>query len=506
MSPKTTRKPWVPVGGYPANAYTPAAWGWYDGQTCIRRSTALTTASATTGNLLFTGWFSPEGANSILGHFTAIDSSTESAILINRVQANAPINRYAAKCGLNGTNGALFTTEEIYKNTGSPPNAAIYFCAFYMDLVAGTGTLAISNGSAWVSVVTGAIGAGELRNFSTVTSWALGQHLSASNSFWWGRLADFWYKSNITELDLNVPSVRNSLLVDPGTNGTGYGLGTPEIWFRGLAADMNALTNVSGGGGNFSSLEGCVADYNYTQSRAVFNGTTHKIDFAAVTGLTSPLMEFTLSFWTRFSTTTGRSLFSLYGGSGGAFAVNRVGTSGKIRLTATDSSNTNTLAAEDGGNTSAALSTGTTDASRHHVLIVGSIVGDYVLGYVDGVFAFYTAIAGVSDLADFGGCVGARVGTNGAGSTFFDGSIGDPWFADAALDTAIYMPAFFGAAIDGPMPASAPLITGYKGAVGGVTPKIWLGQGMLASQWNAGKNLGTGGAASTVSGTFTLGA
>ena len=38
-----------------------------------------------------------------------------------------------------------------------------------------------------------------------------------------------------------------------------------------------------------------------------------------------------------------------------------------------------------------------------------------------------------------------------------------------------------------------PLLTGYKGAVGGVTPKIWVGAGMSAAMWNAEQNLGTGG-------------
>jgi len=94
---------------------------------------------------------------------------------------------------------------------------------------------------------------------------------------------------------------------------------------------------------------------------------------------------------------------------------------------------------------------------------------------------------GGSELIDFSSHTGIRIGANPSAALLFNGQLGDVWFS-------VTLPADIPAALvtlrGGGTP---PLLTERNHKIQGVSPLALLGQGMVLSHWNAGKNLGTAG-------------
>jgi len=497
---RTSHAGLVQSGDVPSSFYEPSAWAWFDGKSTLLKTAALTGASATVNTHLFTCWFSPEGDNLILGLFTAKETvSGEFPFYSNRVNAVAPNNRMKIVSNI----ANLYTTSTEYANAAAPVNANRYFMAAWVDQVNLTGTIAIFSGTAW-HVVSGVTGAGVAWNFTLVNEIGIGRHFGVAGTHWWGRIANIWFKQNVT-IDLTNAAARNALLVDPGAAGSGLGLGAPEIFFSGAADKYNTLTN-DGSGGAFNTLLGLVSSSPYTQRR-VATTNTQALNIAALTGLDNPLTAFTLSVWFKSSAspTTTTVLFALYGGTGVLNLQKSADATGnRLHLAITDSLSAVVTAADGPAAQSTRTSVAVNDAALHHAYIVASISGDYVEGYVDGVLAFTNNPVSSAGMVDFSTHVGARIGESASAALRWVGSIGDVWFADAVPSSHATPAARLARAGEMYNAGSPPLLSGFGREWYGTTPLLCVGFGTNAASWNTtAVNLGTGGTLTTT-GTFVL--
>lgn len=476
-------------GSFAFTTYEPTSWAWFDGRTEVTRTTAMTGQPTEASNVFFAGWFSPEGVgvnsptSGILGMLIAYLAQTPlegNLININRVAANLPVNRFALKDGFS----SLFTNSVEYFNASSPVNSNKYFLAAFIDEVTTVATLAIFNGTSWEVVTADPFGLGSTFDANQVYPTRIGGHNASVDTRWWGRLANVGLAYDIDPIDLTSSSVRNSLLVDPGSDGSGYGVGPMAAFFSGDAATMNAGTN-AGTGGTFDSItDGLVANYPYTQRRAVNAAGAAHLNLPTVTGITTGLPTFFFSCWFKVaSSVTALSPFMYMHTGTGTFGLGKQ---------ASGNGNGAGIIVSDGviGPTPGPGATRSeavvNDGVLHHFVCVGSIAGDYIVGYVDGEYSFGTTSASWG-MTNFGTLSGIRVGANTGSTIRLVGEIGDLWFSET-------LPADLTAAIatlyNGGTP---PLLTERNHKIQGVSPIVLVGQGMGLDHWNAGKNLGTGG-------------
>ena len=492
------------VSDVPSSFYEPSAWAWFDGRTEVAKTTALSSPDGTVNNLFFSGWFSPEDVgvvsplSGVLGLFYAYDNdATETgiALSINRVALTAPVNRFAMK----DSTATFNTTSTVYANAAAPVNSNRYFIACFVDSITpANSVMAIFSGTSW-ELVTGSLGLGIARDAAEIYPLAIGSHGAGAGSRWYGRMADIFFKTNIDAIDLTVASVRNALLVDPGAAGAGLGIGggVPDIFFRNSAALFNAGTN-AGSGGTFNSIvDGLVANSPYTQVRVTGAASPYLSRASAVS---AGIQTFFFSGWINITTgtTAGCAILSLTGGVGNLI-LSRTSTAngGGLACTASDSLGSGATTATYAGDPDAQTTRGSAnlaDSTLHHVAVVGDIAG-YVTGYVDGVLAFRFQPS-VPAMVDFSSHTGIRVAATPTPNQLFNGQLGDVWFS-------VTLPADIPAALVTLRGSGTPpLLTERNHRIQGVSPLALLGQGMVLSHWNAGKNLGTAGDF-TATGSFT---